>query len=417
MFLVQLFWIVIAGAAHADVKLSLDSYLSYNEAEIHKDTFNLNNQVLELPHTKTQADIRGEFKWRSTSWQMVLRPRLISSTQQVEINNQITTRTKNDSNLTDAFIENNWTSNFSTTLGLQVYQWGPAEFLNPSNPFYHFNPQQKNLLYKEKGRGLVRANYSFNKENSLVIAVEPVSNQEAEWLAEDEFVTKGFIKYEKSWSGTFNAIGISLGQAEKNNPFVGEYFSYYWTEAFSMYADVKHQKNHVHFEPIWNGTSYDMELKEPWKEQWATLGIFGFRFETAFDIRFEYIYNSVGYNKDQLKSALSSASNYVSPRYALNAVRFFRPGLELLGKNYVYTSFRLSDPAWIQNFSLYVRVLYSLQDDSSQVQCEVEKSFFDAWTLYAGQSVNPLQSQTIPGFSEFRLAQSGDTFVGLKYSF
>lgn len=404
-------------AESTDIKVSLDSYLSYSDVTIAKDGLNINNQVLELPHSKTQVDLRGEFKLRQTHWQMLVRPRFTYTLQQVEGPQGEKTVDKSDPDLTDAFIENNWSSQFSTTLGLQVYQWGPAEFLNASNPFSHFNPQQKNLLYKEKGKGLIRANYSFNKENSLVVAVEPISNQEPEWIAEDSFVTKAFIKYEKSWSGTLNTIGLTLGQAEKNNPFVGEYFSYYFSEGISIYADAKHQKNHVHFEPIWNGVSYDMELKEPLESQWSTLAAFGFRFEQSFDLRFEYIYNSVGYDKDQLESALESASNYLSPQYAKNAGRFFKPGLEILGKNYFYTSLRVTDPAWIQDFSFYLRILFSLQDESSQAQLEIEKSFLEAWTVYAGQTLSTFQSQTIPGLSEFRLAQSGESFLGLKHSF
>lgn len=416
----QILWIflLVSRAAYADVKLSLDAYLSYSDVTVSKDGINLNNQVLKLPHSKTQADLRGEFKFRETTWQTVVRPRFVSIYQQVE--NPLEGEknvAKNEFDLTDAFIENNWTSQLSTTLGLQVYQWGPAEFLNSSNPFSHFNPQQKNLLYKEKGKGLVRANYSFDKENSLVLAVEPVSNQSGEWIAEDSFTPKGFIKYEKSWSGTLNAVGVSLGQGEQNNPLVGEYFSYYWSEEFSMYADLKHQKNHVHFEPVWNGTSYDMEKIEPTENRWSTLAVVGLRFEQTFDFRLEYIYNSVGYDREQLEAALEAASNYVSPRYLQNAVRFFKPGLEILGKNYLYSSFRLTDPEWIQNFSLYVRVLYSLQDESSQVQVEIEKSFLDALTVYVGQNLSTFQSQTIPGLSEFRLAQSGESFVGMKWSF
>jgi hypothetical protein len=125
----------------------------------------------------------------------------------------------------------------------------------------------------------------------------------------------------------------------------------------------------------------------------------------------------VGYDRTQLENALESASNYLSPKYPQNAVRFFKPGLEILGRNYLYTSFRWTDPAWIKDFSFYLRVLYSLQDESSQAQIEIEKSFFDSLTFYVGQNLSTFQSQTIPGLSEFRLAQSGESFAGLKWSF
>jgi hypothetical protein len=403
--------------AQAEVRFSVDTYLSHSDVSVYQDGVNPGNMVLELPHSKTDLDLRPELKLREGTWQAVLRPRLIESYRQVDKATGDETLTKSDPDITDAFVEKNWSGKFSTTVGLQVYQWGPAEFLNSSNPFSHFNPQQKNLLYKEKGRGLIRANYSFNKENNLVAAYEPISNQQGEWIAEDEFVAKGFLKYEKSWSGTLDAVGLSLGQAEKNNFFVGEYFSYHVTEGFSLYADLKQQKDNVNFRPVWNGTSYDMLEDEPHENRWSTLAVAGIRWEQVFDWRLEYIYNQAGYDADELDAAIQSASNILSPLYAQNAARFYRPGLELLGRNYLYSSFRLTDPAWIQNFSFYLRFLYSFQDESSSVQLEIEKSFFDAWTFYAGQSLSTFESHTIPGRSEFRLAQSDESFVGVKWSY
>lgn len=407
----------MAAQADAELRFSADTFLSRSDVTIEKQPLNPQNQILELPHSKTKLEIRPEVKWRSDTWQTVLRPRFTWIEQQVQKNSEALSSTKGTLDLTDAFVENNWSSKFSTTVGLQVFQWGSAEFLNASNPFSHVNAQQKNLLFKEKGRGLVRANYSLNKENSLVFAVEPISNQEPEWIAQDQFVAKGFVKYEKSWSGTFRAVGLTFGRAEKNNFFIGEYFNYELTEGFSMYADFKQQKEQVHFIPRFNGVGYDMEEADPTENPWASLGVIGLRYEGSFDLRLEYIYNSIGYDRSELKNAIASASNFLSPRYPQNASRFFKPGLELIGRQYFYSSFRVTDPAWFQNFSFYLRYLYSLQDDSSQLQIEFEKSFFDAWTLYAGQNLNSFRSQTWTDISEFRLAQSNESFIGLKWSY
>lgn len=415
----QLFFTMFltSGFALSDAKFSLDAYFSMTDVKIQKNGINPNNQVLELPHSKSQVDIRPEVKWQEARWQTVVRPRLIQANQDTEVNQLSQTTSKTTFDLTDAFIENNWNSSLTTTIGLQVYQWGPAEFLNPSNPFSHFNPQQKNLMYKEKGRGLLRVNYSMTKQDTLVLAVEPVSNNTPEWIADDSFKPKGFLKYERSWPGTFNSIGITIGQGEKEVPFIGEYFSYSISEGTSIYADVKHQKHNMHYEPISNGLDYDMEIRQPYLDRWNTLAVLGVRFERAFDLRFEYIYNGAGYTEEQLENAVASASQYFSENYAQNARRFYRPGLEIMGQSYLYSSFRLMDPPWIKDFSFYLRWLYSMQDESSQVQLEFEKSFLDSFTLYAGQNLSQFQSQTLTNFSEFRLAQSDESFVGLRWSF
>ena len=415
MFCVIYLFSVLLGRASAEMTYSADVYLSRNEADIPGIGVNPQNQVLELPSGKTQFEVRPTVRLREESWQAIVRPQIWLNNQEKTILNVRQNVSKNKFDITDAFIEKNWSSTFSTTVGLQVYQWGPAEFFNPSNPFFHTNSQQKNLLYKEKGRGLLRANVSFNKENSLVIAVEPVSNQEPEFIAEDAFTTKGFIKYEKSWSGTSNSVGVSAGIAEKNNIFLGEYFNWAINDIFSFYADIKHQKDHVHYVTVENGAFYDMVPADPKENQWSTLAVTGLRIEHPVDIRFEYIYNSAGYDLDQTDQAIASATNFFNPKYPQNARRFFRPGLELLGRQYFYTSFRLTDPVLIQNFSFYLRWLHSFQDQTAQVQTEIEKSFFDSWTVYAGQTLGTFET----GFStsEFRLVQTGESYVGLKYSF
>ncbi len=415
MFCLFYLFTVLINQASAETAYSADVYLSRNEADVPGLGVNPENRVLELPSNKTQIELRPTLRLREDSWQAIVRPQLWINSQEKTILNEKQKVSKNKFDITDAFLEKNWSSFISTTVGLQVYQWGPAEFFNASNPFSHTNSQQKNLLYKEKGRGLLRANISFNKENSLVVAVEPISNQEPEFIAEDTFATKGFVKYEKSWSGTLNSIGVTAGVAEKNNIFFAEYFNWAINDIFSLYADFKHQKDQVNYRPMVNGAFYDMVASDPDENQWATLGVAGVRIEHPIDIRFEYIYNSAGYDLDQTDEAIAAASNFFNPNYARNVRRFFRPGLEILGRQYFYTSFRLTDPALIQNFSFYLRWLHSFQDQTAQVQTEIEKSFFDSWTVYAGQTLGTFETHS--STSEFRLVQTGESFLGLKYSF
>ncbi len=415
MFYVIFAIFITRVSAAVELKISGDTFLSNVATDLNQESVNPGNQTLQLPRIKNQLEFRGEVKIRETKWQTVVRPQLWTAQQTRTVNFQDEKYTKNKFDLTDAFIEYNWNSYLATTVGLQVYQWGPSEFMNASNPFFHFNSNQKNLLYKEKGKALLRANISFNKENNLVIAVEPVSNQEPEWISDDAFTTKGFIKYEKSWSGTLNSVGFSAGVAEKSNFFVGEYFNWSANDIFSVYADMKQQKDLVNFEPVQNGSSFDLAQPENYKNRWSTLGVAGIRIEQSVDLRFEYIYNGAGYNLERTNQAVAAATNFISPNYAQNVRRFFRPGLELIGQKYFYTSLRVTDPIWIQNFSFYLRWLQSLQDRTSQVQVELEKSVLDAWTFYAGQTLGTFETRT--STSEFRLVQTGEAFLGLKYSF
>ena len=94
--------------ASAEVKFSADVYLSHAESEIEPTALNPGNILLELPHSKTDIDLRPEIKLRESAWQAVLRPRLIDSFRQVSKSGANQQISKSNTDITDAFIENNW---------------------------------------------------------------------------------------------------------------------------------------------------------------------------------------------------------------------------------------------------------------------------------------------------------------------
>lgn len=373
---------------------------------------NLSNQVLKLPEHEIDLDLRGELKWTRNSDLAVVRPRFLTSLKSVDYYpSQNETQTKTKLDLMDAFYEHYWNSEFSTTAGLQVYQWGPAEFMNASNPLFHFNPQQKSVINKDKGQALVRFNYSPDKNNSAVLAIEPVSNNEPEWMAEDRFVMKAVLKFERNWSDSANYLGLVMGSQEKSNFFVGEYGSYSPLDGLSFYADVKHSQNSENFEPVFNGTAYNLLPVESNSGNWPVLSVLGVRWEDKYDIRFEYIYNSAGFDLQALASAIAAAANPVSPQYLQNLRRFQRLGLELPGKNYVYLSYRVADPFKFKELNLYARYFRSMQDDSALAQFEFDKSFFDSLLVFSSFSYVSGELDT-----EFRLLNDWQFLAGVKWA-
>ncbi len=326
-----------------------------------------------------------------------------SSTQEQENKSKV--------DLTDAFYERYWSNNFSTTIGLQVYQWGPAEFLNVSNPIFHFNSKQRNLFYKEKGQFLLRGNYTLNKENNLILLLQPISNNELEWIAETTFSPKGLIKYEKSWSGTANQIGLVAGIEEKNNAFLGQYFNVTFAETFSIYGDAKESKNRLNFVPNQVGGFTVLDSADIQPLEWGTLAVVGARWEGDFDVRVEQIYNGAGFDKNELAQLVLSISDFANPAYLRNLSRFQRIGLELLGKNYTYFSFRMNEPLKFKDFNVYARYLYSGQDGSSSSQVEADLGFLDAWQVFANFTFINGNLDT-----EFRLLNDWQALLGIKWS-
>lgn len=406
----NILFLLFVNISNADIGYSLDAYVYGQKNQLADSIINPLNAVLKTPHLEGNVDLRGELKWKSGSNLGIIRPRVMAYHRSILVSGDNQTESKATLDLTDAFHEYYWNNQISTTVGLQVYQWGPAEFINASNPLYHFNTRQKSVVYKEKGQVLLRGNFSTDKENSFVLMLQPVSNNEPEWIAEDKFKPKAIFKYEKSWTKTNNYLGLVVGSEEQSNFFVGEYLNYSFFEGLSAYADVKHAQNRINYIPAISGTTYDMIPENLKKNQWPTLGVFGLRWEDSYDIRFEYIYNGMGYTKDDLNAAVISASSRLNPNYVQNLSRFLKPGLEILGQNYIYASYRINEPFKFKEFNFYSRYIQSLQDDSAQFQIEFDKALFNSYLIFSNVSFSSGAIDT-----EFRLLNDWQALLGFKW--
>ena len=402
--------LLISNFCVAETRYTFESFLYAQKNQVADSIINPENQVLKVAVGEYHLDLRGEFKWRSEEKQLVVRPRFLGHQSNIELNNKTEVEAKGQADLTDAFYENYWTPKLSTTLGLQVYQWGPAEFLNASNPLYHFNPRQKSAVYKEKGQILLRFNFSPSMQSNYIFMFQPVSNNEAEWIAEDTFTPKFLLKYEKTGKKATNYFGVVAGSEEKNNIFFGEYFNFSFFEGFSLYTDMKHAQNRINFIPEVNGALVNLVPETHSEAQWPTLAVFGARWEDTYDVRLEYIYNGMGLSESDLNLAVASVSNFTNPAYPQNLGRFLKPGLELLGQNYLYVSWRVSDPFRLRELNLYFRYICSLQDKSSQMQFEFDRALWESFLLFSNVSFSNGNID-----SEFRLLNAWQALIGLKW--
>lgn len=403
----------------SELRWTYEAYLYGENQKVSEAQFNPGNEVLKTPHTSALFDQRVEVKWLVNDAKIIFRPRWIFTydrwkTEYTDENKQSTI---GKVDITDAFWEQLWyVDRFSTTAGLEVYQWGPGEILNPSNPFFHFAPDQRSLTYKEKGKVLVRANLNLNPENSIVIAAEPVSNNEPVWISEKPFKSQGLIKYEKSWEGTRNYLGVVGGQSDDTSSFFGEYFQWEFLEGWSTYGDFKHSSNKVVYAPASNGLTFDMVESDLASKKSSDLGVLGIRYEGDFDIRLEYLHNSAGYNKEEYANALASVSNFFSPNYLVNVRRFAQPGLELIGRGYLYASLRITDPFGLSDFNFYARNFYSLMGYADKTaglwQLEFDKVAFGSATVFGGYAASYGEKE-----SEFRVLNDWRTSLGLKVIF
>lgn len=362
----------------------LEWYNSIQSTEATDSPIDPSGRRLNNPKSHFQSDLRlnTRYTWKNgTRW--VFRPRFLGDVNQYHYldTDETKTTTTGEASLPEAYLEGDVSRTLSLSAGLQNYQWGPAEFISPTNPFYHFRRDQRSYTYKEDGRFLLRANWSPNARWSVIAIAEPINNGKSFWIYEQKFKPKGLVKIERRGKNALNYFGLDLGTIDDSIPFVGEYFNAEIISGLSFYLDARHSQGAAQYTPTMApDTLYDMVYVRSDKD-WNTLAVTGFRWEGRVDLRFEYIYNSYGLSKEDRIAAFQSAAPQ-HPRGNQNLPRILNSGMELIGQHYGYVSLRVPD-LFIQNNNLALRYLHSLMDQSATIQLAWDTAMGDAWTLFA----------------------------------
>lgn len=372
-----------AHAVQMDFRNTFESYLYYTYSEPLDNDVNPGNQIFGLPTHTGVVDFRDDFNILTKSTKWVLRPRwTVTGTETEKKNPNETDRTSMGKlDLTAGYLDWDLSDKWKAVVGLQVYQWGPGEFINPSNVFFHFSNDQRSFFFVQKGLVLGRLNWTPSPNWSLVLIDEPISNNEQPFQVEKDFEPKSTLKIEYHGAGS-SFLGAVVGNEGDNRPFFGEYFDWYLTDAFSFYADLRHSIGSYSYDPALDGSGY-VQLVEtnPDSGQMFTIADWGLRYEGRTDFRIEWFYNGLGWDKDALKYAIQGIT-YPNPYLVENLKRYAHSGLELPGQNYLYVSWRIPDLGRKKDASIYMRNILSMQDQSGVFQFSADKALSDAWTGY-----------------------------------
>lgn len=406
------------NSAYGESRYRVEIYGSSTYQEINEQSrFNPDNQVLKIPEWSHVLELRPDVELNFLKLHsVILRSRHFLTSHEMDTANPTQTRTSigSESDLTDLFISSEWKDHFSTHVGLQNYQWGPAEILSPSNVFFHFDNNQRSFFYKEKGRAMMRVNWNPDPDSSkwsVVGIYEPTSNHERFWTADREFRPKSALKIEYQFENPINAVALIFGQGEKERFYFGEYFTWSPKEGISIYGDLKHQSGETHFVPEQNlmGT-YDLVDSDE-DSRYFTLAVVGFRWEGRIDLRQEFIWNEPGYTQREWHQA-KAAALVLGPNLPRNIERFSRPGLEFRRQSYSYTSLRIPDLGKGQKHSAAIRWLSSLSETSSALQVNWEYLWKDS-TVLSAEALHFMGGQG----TEFRLLSDTQASIGFRWSY
>lgn len=410
--LLLLFFTSQARAVKLDFRNTFESYLYYTYSDPIAGDTNPGNQIFQLPTHTGVLDLRDDFNVLTPKTKWVVRPRWTMTGTKTELQNPDSSfeTALGKLDLTAGYVDWDISDNWKTVLGLQVYQWGPGEFINPSNVFFHFSSDQRSFFFVQKGLVLARLNWTPAQNWSFIAIAEPISNNEQPFQVEKDFQPKSTLKAEYHGGGS-SYLGGLVGTEGYGRPFFGEYFDWYITDAFSFYADLRHSIGSYSYDPLADQSGF-IELVEtnPDSGQMFTIADWGLRYEGRVDFRVEWFYNGIGWDKEALKAAISSIT-YPNPYLVDNLKRFAHSGLELPGQNYLYVSLRIPDLGKRKDASIYMRNILSMQDNSGVAQISADKALSDSWTGYL-EFINSYGSAN----TEFRLLYGIQGSVGVRWA-
>lgn len=378
---------------------------------------NPGNRVFEQAYSDSLADLRAELKIVNKKTKYILRPRFTESYQQYTVTGPTEQkfRSRAKADLTDAFVE--WTpfNQWQFTGGLFVDGWGPAEFVNPSNPFFHLNFQNKSFFYKEKGHGLLKALWNPTAKTTVTLTAEPVSNNEPAFRAADSFKPQTALRGEWQSADASQIAGLLVGKESFSEGFVAEYFQLrHNSSGLSLYAEARHSSKPERFEIVDQGFYKELQLKK--QEGVKTYSVIGTRWEGRIDARLEWIFYDQGYSETEWNSLLQSVAQ-LSPAILNNAEKFSKLGLEFPTKNWWSLSIRKPDLGPWSDWQWINRVLIAVGDQatgnlrSGLFQSDLEMPAYQAWTFLA-----EIQNNFGNVNTELLLTSRESYYVGVKYA-
>ena len=378
---------------------------------------NPNNRVFEQANSDSLADLRAELKVINKKTKYILRPRFTESFQTYTLTNpdEKKSRSRAKADLTDAFIE--WTpwDQWQLTAGLFVDGWGPAEFVNPSNPFFHLNFQNKSFFYKEKGHGLIKVLWNPSAKTTLALTAEPVSNNEPSFRSGDIFKPQAALRGEWQSGDASQLVGLLVGKENFSEGFVAEYFQLrHNNSGLSVFAEARHSSKTERFDIIDQTFYKELQLKT--QDGLKTYSVVGARWEGRIDARIEWISYNQGYSESQWNDLVQSVTQ-PSPAILNNAEKFSKLGLEFPTKNWWSVSVRTPDLGPWADWQWTNRVLIAVGDNptgtlrSGIFQSDLEMPAYQAWTFLA-----EIQNNFGNANTELALSTRESYYLGAKYA-
>ncbi|MFN3698493.1 MAG: hypothetical protein ACK4VO_13740 [Pseudobdellovibrio sp.] len=389
--------------------LSFLHTLSKNQANT--EGINLGNQIFSVPTNQLTNELRPNYSLNyNNDYKLKIKPTILLNTQEIRKNSDTVAVSGSQlkADLKEMYIEYLRLKNWNIRLGLQTYQWGPTEIYSPSNFLFHFQKESKSFSYLEKGYMLGNLIYNINDSSNIQFLGELYSNLESSWINDVDFSPRSLLKFEQSFSNSFNYIGLTVGQAERKRTAIGFYGNYVPFSGFSIYLDGRSTQGEVGYRPnLKNDGNIDMILSNN-KNNNRLFLISGVRYESGFDMRIEAIYFQEGYDSNEYNLWLSSL-DFNQNNFLNNVMSSNKNGLDFLTQKYYYISLRIPELGARHDLTLSFRSLMAVEKSSQTYAVSLDKPLNTNSNVFFEYVQNAGEKN-----SEFLLSDKLRVSLGLK---
>jgi hypothetical protein len=314
--------------------------------------------------------------------QVVFRPRFLTRVERFDLHDEDSTSRSSQFLVDVLYAQLDPAPFLSLAYGRQSFEWGTAEFANASNRLFHVNAMQKDTLYVVHGKELARVSLFLGRCYSLVGLMEVRDNGDRPF-GEPAFDRKGLVKLEYASESGGQRLGLVVGRGAATEPWVGFYTDAEVVDGLSLHVDVALSTASRSWHPVAGADGVRFQRWHSDVPSLEVLGVVGAKYTTlmGLELGLEYVKNTAGYNRDELRLAYRAIST-PSAHLRDNAEALSNPGLEVLGRDYLYLVLRWPSAIARWDVNLGAGYLFSLTDHSSRALAYVEASLTDSLVAF-----------------------------------
>jgi len=368
---------------------------------------NPNNDFLKIPQYRADLEIRPDFYFDSNYLDLSAKPRAkLDFRRWEEGMREGETEGKDDWYVNEWLVRLNGWNRLFVSYGRENMQWGPSFLISPSNPFFSDN-----------GRGNTYAEIQGMDFVSLLLV--PHSDWSISLIAntdEGRNTLPNLEPFEKTYALKIDYTGVNgygsliYSRKEANQTDKFGFFGV-WTasDALLLYTEGNVRQGSNAWYPVEDSSRFGASLQQIYIDEDdirpSILAGGAYTFLNGGTLTLEYLYNGLGYNKDEANLAFSTLQEASDAYYRTIYKRSSRwvlktkedildylssqptdPGLRFLRRNYGMLQYHQVNI--FNRLAITLRWTQNFDDGSGQFFGLFSYSLGDYWDIFGTAAVN-----------------------------